>query len=572
MKKQNQVNTRKKGSLFTAVAIVAATVLGVALLCSIALIVKSRSKVTAKSENLASEEMMSDLEDIQIYLSTLEKTVTDNKSTLENIKEESGGKSTELINHQTETISSLTGEVKSLYEEIVGTKDDVSHLISLLNGDGEATKESIELNYAEIKSALEGINESYDHTLGSLESMIAAISGKNDENYQAILKGLTGVESNMKSQSKESLDNMMASLKTMESGYEKTMASFEDEVGKGLLGLNDKLQIIDGSIDSKFDGIRSAMDSRIDTLDSSVEEKMNTLNSSVEGKMNTLNSSVEEKMNTLNSSVEEKMTTLNSSVEEKMTTLNSSVEEKFNTLNATVENQFTTFNTTINSDNTELVSTINSLFGDVNTRLSEVFQFASSGKGLLASTLTGYPEQYRVETSTDASFNTIKTNTDIAIERAIAYGQSLTESNNKVLLVPEGCSVTIRAHFHDLNQEGCEKEFASVDEYLAYKASRGDTSISTDEGGCYSQAHTYSHAIGTHGSWCDCKSTHSNKITAKRVDWVADPYWSDWCGQCGHFCGPNAIIVTDYESGIDYYNTGCGYYDGEILSIDVRRE
>lgn len=539
MKKQNQVNTRKKGSLFTAVAIVAATVLGVALLCSIALIVKSRSKVTAKNENIASEEMMSDLEDIQLYLSTLEKTVTDNKSTLENIKEESGGKSTELINHQTETISSLTGEVKSLYEEIVGTKDDVSHLISLLNGDGEATKESIELNYAEIKSALEGINESYDHTLGSLESMIAAISGKNDENYQAILKGLTGVESNMKSQSKESLDSMMASLKTMESGYERTMASFEDEVGKGFLGLNDKLKTIDESMDSKLADISSDMNSRIDTLDSSVEGKINTLNSNVE---------------------------------EKMTTLNSSVEEKFNTLNTTVENQFTTFNTTFNSDNTKLISTINALFGDVNTRLSEVFQSASSGKGLLASTLTGYPEQYRVDTPMDASFSTIKTNTDTAIERAIAYGQSLTESNNHVVLIPEGCSVTVRAHFHNLNGEESIKEFASFDEYLSFKASRGEASTSPSGGGCYSQPHTYSRVVGSHTIACRCSEDHLDRVSGKYVDWVAEPYWTAWCEKCDHYCGPNSYTILDYEYGTDYYYTGCGYYDGEILSIDVRRE
>lgn len=457
MKEKKKLKMPKRTSILTLAALLVLLVAFV-LLCTITVAKRKETerleaqrvtteKIESETGSVMNEEMMSELDDIGIYLSTLEKGVADNRATLEMIQN--------------------SKESSEIQKEMDSQKTMLSSIFEKVTGVGNA------------------MNANSDSILGGVG------------NYFANLKA--------------SIDKLGDSN-----------SSFFDEIASRLDSLTGKNEALKSEINSKYE----------------------SLNQNLSGQINGVNESIKN--------------------------VDKSMKEEISNVN----NRFDTFNTeigaTIVADNSNLNAYLQAAFEGINGKIDQVFQYASSGKNLLASTLSGYPDAYRVETSADAPFETIKNNVDTAIELAINYGKSLNESNENVILTPPEASVTIYAHFCDNTDEDHTKVFSSWNEYQEYLNSHNSLDNSMP-GGCFAQSPhqeyecTGSKRCGTYEVVSSHDGTYYFECSGcgNRVSkYVGVPTGPGW-GAGDHYVNEYGYVSKGY------YDTVCGYHNGQIFRIEV---
>lgn len=466
MQEKRKIKMPKRTGVISLI-IIGLLLIALALVCGIAVAGrKNREKLTAKTTAGINEEMLSELDDIELYLSTLEKGVTDNKEALNTIRETNQtSEFAKQIEGQKDILTGIFERLTGVSDRVDSTGSDVSRLASSLNQSSESTNESMGIQFSGVKDMLE------------------RLGGANNSSYMDI---------------KAMLD----------------------------------------SISSKSDTGRNELISKVDSQTSQLQNDMGSLKSLIESKILGLDEKLEEQTNNINN--------------------------RFDTFN-------TEFNTTINTDNENLNSYLQAAFEGMNGKIDQVFQYASSGKGLIASTLTGYPDAYKVITEPNASFATINDNINTAIQLAINYGQSLTENNDSVILVPQGASINITAHFcsSDASKEH-SLTFSSWSEYQQYYNEHSSVD-NRYPGGCFSESqHQEYECIG------------SKRCGVYEVTFSSDGHVIFECSGCnsrqerwgldtsgpGYGIGDHNVPEYGYVNK-GYYDTVCGFHNGQITHIEI---
>lgn len=451
--------------------IIGLLLIALALVCGIAVAgCKDRQKLTARTTAGINEEMLSELDDIELYLLTLEKGVTDNKEALNSIKETTQtSEFTKQIEGQKDILTGIFERLTGVSDRVDSARSDVTALASSLNQSAESTNDSMGIQFSGVKDMLE------------------RLGGANSSSYMDI---------------KAMLDSISSSSNTG----------------------------------------RTELMSKVDSQTSQLQSDMGSLRSLIESKLLGLDEKLENQTNSINN--------------------------RFDTLN-------TEFQTSINMDNENLNSYLQAAFESMNGRIDQVFQYASSGKGLLASTLTGYPDAYRVITEPNASFATIRNNVDTAIQLAINYGQSLTENNDSVILVPQGASVSIAAHF--CSSDASNEHSITFDSWSEYQQYYNEHSSVDNRypGGCFSE----SQHQNKEPYQKQCGYWHEESLSDPDGDGISVVTFK--CTGCGNRrvenkdtshngWGIGYHYVTEYvnvDSG--YYDTVCGFNNGQITHIDI---
>ena len=450
MKDEKKIKMPKRAGAISLAALVVLFVMFV-LLGTIAVVKrKNNDKVDAEAGTRMNEEMMSELDDIDIYLSTLEKGVADNKATLDTIQ---NSKETETLEKEMDSQKTI---LSTLVEKVTGVGEDVNS------------------NKFDMESLLSAMNSNSDGILGGVSGYFA--------NLKASIDKLSGDNSSIFAQITAKLD----------------------------------------TLGSKDDALKTEINSKYESLNQNISSQINGVNENIKN-----------------------------------------VNSKFDTFN-------TKLGDTIISDNASLNSYLQAAFEGVNGKIDQVFQYASSGKNLLASTLSGYPDAYRVVTNPDASFGTIKNNIDTAIELAVNYGKSLSESGEDVIVIPPEADISIYAHFCDSTEEDHTRVFKSWNEYQEYFNAHYEAD-NTTPGGCFSTSqHTERMSTGTRicGHY-DCIYNVSGKV-GFRCSGCGNEIWEEGVEITGPGWGKGDHYVTAYgEVPMGYYDNVCGYHNGQIIRMEI---
>lgn len=455
MKDKKKIKMPKRASIISLAAL--AVLLAVLVILGTFLVTKGRdgNKLKTESGTKMNEEVMSELDDIDIYLSTLEKGVADNKATLDTIQNsKETSKLEKEIDDQKTILSGIFEKIAGIGENVSSNKTDIGELTAAMDSNSRGILGSVSSYFLNLKSSIDKLSGDSSNIFAELASKLDTLGG-NDETLKS-------------------------------------------------------------EINSKYESLDRNINSRLDSVSESIKN----------------------------------------------------VDNSFN-------NRFDTFNTeigaTIMADTESLNSYIQAAFEGVNGKIDQVFTYASSGKNLLASTLSGYPDAYRVETNADAPFGTIKNNIDTAIELAINYGKSLSESSDNVILVPSGADLTIYAHFCSSSEEDHTKTFKSWSEYQDYYNAHSNLDNSMS-GGCFAESqHTEYMSTGTkicgtyeciyNGSgagFAKFRCTGCGNEVVKEVV-ITGPGWG---------MGDHYVETYDYVP-MGYYDTVCGYHNGQITKIEV---
>lgn len=485
------------------------------------------------------DDMKNALNEMQMELSVLRNSVSDNFA---------------LLNDSTVNI----GESKKVFEDelvtinnqIIDTSKAIDTFNEMLNQKTiniESTYEDLVKQYNIIQDEMTNVTENIDSFNSKLESEIVYLSESSLENHIETINTLRTIQGSLSNSNEEfnaSLENNIKNINQdfarMEEQNKKYFGNIEDMIGDTNKKLDNSIVNLQGNINDSISNNNIALTNELKNLKSESQTNYNNLSDNILG--------------------------------------------KYNDLNILLSNNYDSINNSLNSN----ADRMNILEG----KIDQVFQFASNGKDMLASTLTGYD----IPTAKDAEFNTINENINLLYTKAYIDGVSSVGSPN----------VHYEYHQH-LDKDGnfIDAEF-----------------VTSDIGGCFTVGkHMYIDGDGnfvhteynTYGG-CFTKGVHNHQLagcvwctsSARNDPWYEDDNqdhnWQEYqarayCNGCkarifggwyssygdaksageslkaslerGHYnsrtCNGNInCYFPNCNNEINYYESECGFRNGDI--------
>ena len=492
------------------------------------------------------EEMDRRMQEIYEYLVQLDSMVTDNQTTLEQVRlqadasaedDEAMGEVQERLHGD---VVSLGERLTTLHEEITSTRDLITRMQEETRKGQTSGLEATMHSFAEVEASISRIGQEFNAAIEDVSSLIDRLRGEQRSGSQEMIRSLENMKSSMQQAQTQNFDDLNRQIADMRENYMNAL----QQLGQTMSG---EISDLNAEMGRQFETSSASISSNVDT-------RISELDDSLDNKLNGLNNSINEKLEQQSGELSQQLTQINDT------------RSEISSLSA--------YLTRIIGDSAD-EATIIELLRQYKDRVDESFTSVSNGKKLLASAL--------LTKGSDVGGN-ISGNEDIqdkadSIPFQTYYDAILAlEQNYQVESGAVASSVRITAHFHAAGEEETIREFDSFDAYREYLAAHsGGYGTAGSAGGCYRTSvhvdHVYTGSQkcgnwrpydggdpGPGGGYVKFRCDHCG---AETVQWTA----SDGSGN-GWGIGDH-MVASYSDVARDYYDLDCPYQQGQILAIEL---
>ncbi len=299
---------RRHDTVVVAIAVVIAMALcGGLIYLSTPVVSATAREGLEQTENENTEKTMDKLDELQEYLTGLDKTVTESRDSISSFKEKTdkntieNEKNTEKItNTVTERIADLEGDFDSIRSRIAETETIISDLKTLIERGSSDSERQISEKFTGVYVSLEEIQKEYEKSQNDTKEMISEIksvmkdgdsrlSKEFAENYTSLLERLNAAETALSEQNSKALLGYMTEINTLNSELMGRISRLSDDMENGLESLGGEMDEKFAGQNAEIAGVKGRLDdqnSRIDGVNGSLGEvqgRLDDQNSRIDG-------------------------------------------------------------------------------------------------------------------------------------------------------------------------------------------------------------------------------------------------------------------------------------------------
>lgn len=244
-----------------AVAVIIALFLSGGLIyISTPIVATTATEEIAESGRQSSKETTEKLNEINKYLTELDKVVTNNQKSLNTITQNSGytssketidatGKTTNTIS---EKVTTLGGSLKEVHTTIESTTSKIEELNKALEKNDTTNKQQLEKDFAQVNQDLAKINTQYEEA-----------KKQNKELIEKLQKDMTDGDKKLGDSSTENHKALLKELETMDKSMEekntKTIETFQGDIAKLSESMDKQLEVINTSVNTMNSSMNSGL-------------------------------------------------------------------------------------------------------------------------------------------------------------------------------------------------------------------------------------------------------------------------------------------------------------------------
>lgn len=262
-----------------AVAVIIALFLSGGLIyISTPIVATNATEGIAQSERQSNKETTEKLNQINTYLTELDKVVTNNQKSLNTITQNSSfsssketidatGKTTNTIS---EKVTTLDGSLKDVHSTIESTTSKIEELNKALEKSGTDNKKQLEEDFAQVNQDLSKIYTEYDEA-----------RKQNKELIEKLQKEMADSDKKLNDSSSDNHKALLKELETMGKNMDEkntqTISSFQSDITKFSESMDKKLANINTSVNDQFENINNSVNNNFNTMNNTVNAGMGEL-------------------------------------------------------------------------------------------------------------------------------------------------------------------------------------------------------------------------------------------------------------------------------------------------------
>lgn len=297
---------------------------------------KSQGEIS-EDVTLQQKDTEKQLDSIVKYLDTLEKTVVDNQTKLQEIQTNTVNNNKELketilkeskeketnnseITKCNESIEKLNKDISSISDNIGATKTQIEELKTLIaDKSGTNNMDKVATDIAQINNALNKISGDYTKFETSITSTITELKTSETNNNTEVVSSLKDILNSVKSINNNDISTMITNLNKQGDQYIKSLNSME----KNISSLDkdvDKVKNNTKETNSKVDSVANSV--------SGVSDKLNGVSDKTDAVSNQING-VSEQINSGNQSIIQEINKSNSDYENEIKRIDDNMQKVF---------------------------------------------------------------------------------------------------------------------------------------------------------------------------------------------------------------------------------------------------
>lgn len=192
----------------------------------------------------ADEEMTVRMQEIYDYLVQLDGMVTDNQTTLEEVRSRTDTDQSEE-EAMTEAQEQLKGDVvnlgtrmESLHEEIKSTKELITLMKQTLEKSTGEDREAMEKSFRDIENSIRTLNSEYDSAISDVEKIIEKLRSEDKTRHQSVIDSLSDMKSAMEKTQREGLSGFSEELSKLRKTYTDSVTEIKGDLDAGFGSLS----------------------------------------------------------------------------------------------------------------------------------------------------------------------------------------------------------------------------------------------------------------------------------------------------------------------------------------------
>lgn len=173
-----------------------------------------------------------------------------------------------------EDFTALMNKLNALHGQIADTKDFIADLLMLMEEKNMDRHEEIKAAFTSVSTSLELIQSEYTDAYAELQNLIQKVLETQNVNHKETVSVLTIMENNMKETSLENLNQITASLQTMEEKFFTSISNIQGEI-------KNSFSTLDAGISNYFTQMNDSIMNQFKELNSDISDQCGNISSTI---------------------------------------------------------------------------------------------------------------------------------------------------------------------------------------------------------------------------------------------------------------------------------------------------
>lgn len=469
----------------------------------------------------------------------------------------------------------LAGQMDSLHLLTADTGQVVSELLAVTAAKSESQagnrQEEIRESFASLRDLLRQVSTSFNNTHTSLQSLLASFREAESSHHEKTVSVLATMEKDMAALSASSLNQITTTLQTLQENFDSSLAAMQDEISGSFSALQESEAIF-------FEDTISALDVLGKNTSQEAGQNFTRISDSLLDMQKIFESSISSTQNEM----ADNFTDISTEMGNKFTEYNSYVSNRLDQMNQDILNRYDSLSAAVNHYDSGQQANYDSLLSTIRQEMQTVFQYVSSGKQNLASTLL----TKGISCAQDATFSEIQ-------QGILNIPQQLTVG---VTELPGTISYDYHYHVDKSGDTPHASSSGSCGGCFTVPAYHSHSGSSLSGGSCYTQPVYHTHSSGCYttsrcnrhtdrvvgGEWVDhymhghvyvyklqCPSGHIFESWGVSNDNCSASVTNLTCAKGGQIAG-YALGCGKDSNTVESYYAGCGFSDGQITGAHIQ--